>query len=339
MSSRLNLVTGATGLLGSHLVELLRARGERVRALVRPSSETALLRELGVELVEGDLLDAASLRPAVAGAEVVYHTAARVGDWGPWSLYQTDIIDTTRHLVQACRAEGVSRFIHVSSLAVYGRPRDGVITETAPLGQRLLMWDYYGPAKIAAENIVREHLPDAVILRPGWIYGPRDRVSMPRVVRALRSGRVPMLGSGDNSLNILYASDVAEAALLAADNPCARGQVYNLSSAGEVTQRQLLDTLTDALGLPRVTRRVPVFVAMQAAFVLEAVGRLLRWSEPPRITRKAVALVSRSTRYSTQKARNELGWRPQVSIEDGIRRTLDWFLARDTRPAVAASVK
>jgi nucleoside-diphosphate-sugar epimerase len=330
VTGTLNVVTGATGLIGSHIVAHLVARGERVRALVRPTSDTAFLREQGAELAVGDLHDADSLRRAVAGADVVYHCAARVSDWGPWSQFQADTVDATRNVLAACRGAGVGRFLHVSSIAVYGRPRAGAgeVTEEAPPGQRLWLWDNYGRSKIRAEELVREYEPGATIVRPVWVYGPRDRASMPRVIAALRAGRVPIIGSGKNPLNVLYAGDVAEGAILAATNPRARGEAYNLSSAGEVTQEELLNTLTDALGLPRIRRRVPYFLAMRAAFFSELFGRLLRRRRPPTLTRKAVSLVARSTRYSTQKVRAQLGWQTTVDIREGTRRTLAWYFGQ-----------
>src|SRR6516162_7970504 len=100
------VVTGATGLLGSHIVEQLIGRGEQVRALVRAGSDTARLRRLGVELVEGDLQQPASLPRAVADADVVYHCAARVGDWGPWRAYKANIVAATQHVLDACRTVG-----------------------------------------------------------------------------------------------------------------------------------------------------------------------------------------------------------------------------------------
>src|SRR4051794_10375415 len=107
MTDNLNVVTGATGLLGSHIAEQLIRRGERVRALVRQNSDTTFLRSLGVELVTGDLLDADTLRQALTGAAVVYHCAARVGDWGSWAQFRAEVIDTTANLVAACRAAAV----------------------------------------------------------------------------------------------------------------------------------------------------------------------------------------------------------------------------------------
>ncbi len=132
MTDRLNVVTGATGLLGSHIAEQLRERGERIRALVRAASDTTFLKQLGVELAFGDLNDPASLPSVFAGADVVYHCAARVGDWGPWRVFQREIIDATANMLAACRTASVGRVLHVSSIIVYGHPRlrdDSCFTE------------------------------------------------------------------------------------------------------------------------------------------------------------------------------------------------------------------
>lgn len=329
----MNVVTGATGLLGSHVAEQLVARGERVRALVRSTSDTSFLRQLGVELVEGDLHDPASIRRAVAGAGIVYHCAARVGDWGPWSLYRREIVDATHNLLEACRHEAVPRVLHVSSITVYGhpKPRPGLFTEDEPLGQNPWLWDYYCTTKIEAEKLAREHA-NVTIVRPSWIYGPRDRTTLPRIIRALTRGGVPIIGSGDNLINIIYAGDVAAGAILAANHPGALGQAYNLSSEGELTQRQFLDLLTDSLELPRITKHMPFRLAFGLGLFAEAVGRLIRMRRPPRITRYAVSLIGRPTRFSIAKARTQLGWQPQVGAIEGVRRTLEWWRERSTVP-------
>jgi nucleoside-diphosphate-sugar epimerase len=340
VAGKLNVVTGATGLLGSHIAEALAARGERVRALVRPTSDVSFLRGLGAELAEGDLHDAASLRRAVAGADVVYHCAARVGDWGPWSLYRREIIDATDNLLSACRAAAVGRVLYVSSVTVYGHPRAGPepITEEAPLGRRLYwFWDYYCRSKIAAEALARAAGPAVTVVRPSWIYGPRDRTSLPRLMKAFRAGRVSLIGGGDNLLNVVYAADVAEGAILAANHPGAAGRAYNLSSEGELTQREFLDALTEVLGLPPVRRRVPFRLAYAGGFVSELIGRAIFLKRPPHITRYAVGLVGRPTRFSIARAREELGWRPRVGAREGLRRALEWWQTQaEYRPPAVA---
>ncbi len=341
MAERLNVVTGATGLLGSHVAEALVARGERVRALARPGSDTAFLRGLGVELATGDLHEPASLRRAVSGAAVVYHCAAKVGDWGPWRLFRREIVEATANLLAACADAGVGRVLHVSSINVYGHPRrrDGRFTEDEPIGQRLWLWDHYCRAKIQAEELCRQYPGAWTVVRPSWTYGPRDRNTLPRVLRALDEGGLRVVGRGDNLLNIVYAADVAEGAVLAANHPDAVGQAYNLASEGEITQRDFLDLLTAALGRPRITRRVPFRLAFWGGLAAEVLGRALRRSKPPHLTRYAVALIGRSTRHSTEKARTQLGWRPRVDVREGVRRTLDWYFATTgARPPAVAAV-
>ncbi len=126
-----NLVTGGSGFLGSHLVEALVARKETVRALVRPTSQTAHLESLGVELVHGDLGDAQSLRTAVEGVEHIYHCAALASDWGTWEQFRATNVDGVRNLLEATVEADVSKFIHVSTTDVYGHP-DHPADESAP---------------------------------------------------------------------------------------------------------------------------------------------------------------------------------------------------------------
>jgi nucleoside-diphosphate-sugar epimerase len=326
--TKLNLVTGATGQLGSHIVEQLRSAGESVRVLVRPGRDLDFLRQQGAVIVEGDLRDAAAVARAAQGASIVYHCAAKVSDWGPWQSFEEEAVTATRNVVAACKSAGVERLLHVSSISVYGHPTPAPgdrIVEDTPLGQRFWLWDYYPRAKLLAEQIARE-FPNTTIVRPSWLYGPRDRITIPRVIPALIERRVPIIGSGENFLNIIYAGDVAAGAIRAANLPNAVGQAYNLCSEGEVTQQDLLNTLTDALSLPRVTKHIPYWLAIRWAFVLEAFGKLLRRPKPPTITRRAIYLIGRSTQFSTQKAREQLGWTPKVGIQEGVRRTLEWYV-------------
>lgn len=334
MPDKINVVTGATGQLGSHIAEQLRAAGEHVRALVRPGSSTAFLRELGVELVEGDLRDAATVRKAAAGAAIVYHCAARVSDWGKWKTFEEEAVTSTRNLVDAVRQEKVGRLLHVSTISAYGHPKlapGELITEETPLGQKFWLWDYYPRSKLMAEKIAWE-LPNVTIVRPSWIYGPRDRTTMPRLIPALQMGRVKIIGKGDNLLNIIFAGDVAAGAILAANHPAAAGQAYNLCSEGEVTQKQMIDAMTDALALPRITSHRPYWYAIRGAFFFELAARLIMKKTPPRITRRAVFLIGRPTCYSTAKARVQLGWQPRVKIQEGVRRSMEWYFGERGLP-------
>src|SRR5207237_832237 len=123
------------------------------------------------------------------------------------------------------------------------------ITEESPIGRHLWRGDYYGRSKLLAEELVREY-HDHVILRPSWIYGPRDVSSIPRVINALRRRRAVLIGRGDNLLNLVHAGDVARGVIAAAQSPTARGEVYHLCSPGEITQREFFDFLSERLSLP-----------------------------------------------------------------------------------------
>ena len=328
----LHVITGATGLLGSHLAEQLRAEGARVRALVRPTSRTEFLDQLGVEKVVGDLSDLASLRRAVEGADVVYHAAAKVGDWGTRQEFLRETQQGTENLVAACQSVGVGRFVHVSSTSAYGHPPADAppIDETWPLGERFWLWDDYTRTKIAAERAVwaagQAGLPISII-RPSWLYGPRDRLSIARIDRSLKSGRVRLIGAGDNLMNTVYAGNVAEACRLAATRPEAVGQAFNITNDGQLTQRRYFELYAQALGHPAPTRHYPFAVAWTGAFLLEAAYRAVRSRRPPFITRYAVWLLGRNTFYSTEKAQRVLGWRPRVGYEEGIPLTVAWYRA------------
>lgn len=337
MTSGLHVVTGATGLIGSHVAERLLARGERVRALARPGSDTRFLEARGAEIIRGDLHAPDSLAAAVRGAAIVYHCAAVVGDWGPWAIYRRAIVEATGHLLAACRAATVPRLLHVSSINVYGHPRlppERWLTEDDPLGQNLWWWDHYCRAKVLAEEQVRAHPGAWTIVRPSWTYGPRDRNSIPRVLDAVEKRRAVIVGRGDNRLNVLHAADVAEGVLRAAASPRAVGQAYNLSSEGEISQREFLDGLTALLGVPPITRRVPFWLAFTGGFLSESAGRLFGLSRPV-LTRYAVALIGRTTRFSIAKARDQLGWRPTIHPLDGIRAVLPDYRPVTPAPAPA----
>jgi 2-alkyl-3-oxoalkanoate reductase len=331
MADKLNVVTGATGLVGSHIVEQLVARGERVRGIVRPAGNAAFLKEMGIETAVADLHDIAALRRAFSGAAVVYHCAAKVSDWGRWREFIADTVQGTRNALEAARAEGVGRVLFVSSSTVFGTNVDsGSITEETPLApvDDLWRWDYYGRSKVLAEEVVREFGSLVTTVRPTWCYGPRDRSSIQRVVENLRRGRASIIGTGENALNLLHARDAADGAVLAANHAEAAGQAYNLNGPGDVTQLQFYNAISDAMGMPRLQSHVTLAFAKRVALLVEFLARLIFKATPPRFTRRAIDRLNQATHFSTEKARQQLGWQPRVSFADGIRETMEWYLSQ-----------
>jgi nucleoside-diphosphate-sugar epimerase len=332
-----DLVTGATGMLGSHLAERLIAKGRKVRAIVRPGSSTAFLEHLGVEIEYGDLIDPTSCRRAVQGVDRVYHAAAKVGDWGPWRAFRSGCIDATRNLAEACLEARVGRLLHISSTSAYGHPTEGgpPIDESAPLGQNIWLLDPYTRSKVESEallwNLSRDRGLPLTVIRPSWLFGERDRTTTPRLIAGLRRGRVPIVGPGDNPLSAIYAGIVADAAILAASAPASLGEAYNITSQGQITQREFLNLFARACGAPPVRIHRPYWLVFGLATLLEMWGRLLRQRNPPLITRYATWLLGRNLVYSTEKARTRLGWTPGQSYEEAIERTVRWFLSSEER--------
>jgi nucleoside-diphosphate-sugar epimerase len=327
-----SLVTGGTGLLGSHIAEQLVARGETVRALVRPGSRTEFLQSLGVELVEGDLTDPESCDKAMQGVEVVYHAAAKVGDWGRWEEFQRGCLDATHHLAEAAIRRKVRRFVHISSTSAYGHPRDGSppVDESAPMGQGIWrLWDYYTLSKVLCEkdlwNLVADRGLNLTVIRPSWLYGERDRTTVARLYRKLRAGKVPLIGKGDNPISAIYAGDVAGAAILAADSARAAGQAYNITDQGPITQHDYFQLWAAACGGPPIRKRRRYGQVFRTAFALEAAWRLTRQPRPPLITRYATWLMGRYLSYSTAKARSELNWSPAMGYAESIERAVRWY--------------
>lgn len=320
----MNLVTGATGLLGSHIIEKLLAANQPVRAMVRAGSDTRLLDEWNVEKALGDVTAPQSLTEAMRGVHTVYHSAAQVGDWGPWEQFVAVTIDGTRNMLWAARKANVSRFLHISSISAYGHP-DGegmVLDETAPLGVDLHKWSYYSRAKVSAEELVwsahRQGDVPVTVVRPSWLYGQRDRASMPRLVRAIRTRKAKLIGNGANRLNLTYAGNEAEGCVLAATNEKAVGEAYNLSNDGIISQSEYLNKIAECIGARPITKKVPYRVAYKAAFVMELFGHMFGRKRPPLVTRYSVWLMGRKCFFSCEKAREQLGWQPTVGYEEGI---------------------
>ncbi len=328
----MNLITGATGLLGSHIAVKLREAGQDVRALVRTESDTGLLDTLGVEKAVGDITDRDSVARAMDGVQNVYHVAARVGDWGPWPEFVSVTIDGTRNMVAAAAGAGVKRFLHISSISAYGHP-DGaglVLDESAPLGFNLHKWSYYSRAKVEAENIVwaaneKGDLPVTVI-RPSWLYGERDRASMPRLIRAIKAGKAKLVGDGTNRLNLTYAGNEADGCILAAEASKAAGEAYNLCNDGAITQAEYLNKIADQIGAKPITKKVPYKIAYKAAFLMELFGHMFGRKTPPLVTRYSVWLIGRKVFFSTEKIERELGYKPAIGYDEGIARAVKWAM-------------
>jgi len=332
------LVTGATGFIGSHLVNRLLERDDEVRALVRPSSDLSYLEERGVELVSGDITDPASLPAAMAGIDVVYHAAAMVSDWGPWREFQAVTIDGTRNVLEEAARAGVPRFLHVSTDGVYAHRCLGKrMTEETPLETRFAWWDYYRRSKLAAERVAWRYHRDGrltvTVVRPGVVLGERDRATVPGAIAFLRSKSAAYLGSGRNRLPYVYAGDMATACALAASSDEGAGQAYNLVSQETVTQRDLFASIAEEAGLALPKRAMPLPVIYGVALAMEMISVLRGRRTRPSLTRMAVTMIGADYLEDAGKAERELGWRARTPMREAVRRSVEWQRAAQPQAA------
>ena len=320
------LVTGGGGFLGLYTVEQLVARGDHVRTLARGTYPA--LEQLGVEAWQGDLRDRELTRAACAGVDVVYHVAGKAGIWGPWDEYYGINVAGTRNLLEGCRQHRVGRFVYTSSPSVTfdGRDQCGV-DESAPYASRWLC--YYAQTKAEAEQMVlAAHGRDGMAtcaLRPHLIWGPRDNHLIPRLIARAKAGKLARVGSGRNLVDTIYVENAAQAHLQAADrlslDSPVGGKAYFLSQGEPINCWDWIDELLGLAGLPAVQRRVPAPVAWGIGAACEAVYGALGFRSEPRMSRFLAAQLSTSHYFNIEAARQELGYRAEISIAEGMRRT------------------
>jgi 2-alkyl-3-oxoalkanoate reductase len=322
------LVTGAAGFLGSHLTDLLLARGEQPRLLIRPGEHVPASTRGEVDVRRGDVGDRAVLDAALVGVDRVLHCAARCGPWGPPAEYESTNVRALDTLVRAALTAGVRRLVHVSSITVHGNDVRGAADETASLREEP---NPYSRSKVAGERMLarmieRDGAP-VTIVRPGWIYGPRDGASFARIARMIDNGQMVMVGAGDNHLPLIYARDAAQGVLLASEAERAVGRSYLLINDEPVTQRDYVTAIAAELGAPTPTRHIPYRLGLMLGAGAEALARLTRRHKAPPVMRYGMQLLGGENRFTISRARHELGFTPRVDLAEGVRRSVAWYRA------------
>ena len=321
------LVTGATGFTGGHLATTLARRGDEVRALVRGKSRDRFRASpaaaAGAVAVEGDLAAAEALARACAGVEVVYHIAATYREAGqPDSAYRAVNVDGTRRLLEAAEAAGVRRVVHCSTGGVHGHISHPPANEDAPFNPG----DVYQATKLEAETLARDFgrrsRLEVVVARPIGIHGPGDTRFL-KMFRGLARGRFPMLGAGDVFYHLTYIDDLVEGFRLCGEVPAAAGRTYILAGERYTTLKALVALVAEELGVRPTRVHLPVWPVWLAGLACELVCVPLR-IEPP-LYRRRVDFYTKSRAFDITRARTELGYRPQVELRDGIRRTIAWY--------------
>ena len=322
------LVTGANGFVGSSLCRRLVSAGHQVRGMVRATSDLTLLQGVSVEFASGSLSDREALKAATINQDLVFHVAAAVTDWGALEYFRKINVEGTRNVIEAAIYNQVPRFLYVSSVAVASFSDQKNMDEDAPQ----LPTPYpYCQTKREAEALVndlhRSGKIQTVIVRPGDIYGPNDRVALLRMGEMLRKRQLPYVAGGNKLGAFTYIDNLVEGMILASTNEKAYGRTYILTDGVEMSWRTYFEKLTDALGYPHPSLSVNPKIGYAAAFILENIYRLLNIQQRPPFSRYLINHLSTDFHFSIERARVELGYQPIQDMDETIRRTADLYKA------------
>ncbi|WP_059412908.1 NAD-dependent epimerase/dehydratase family protein [Cupriavidus basilensis] len=325
------LVTGATSGLGRNAVDALLRDGIAVRATGRNLAAGEALERNGAEFVPADLatLDEAKADALLHGVDAVWHCAALSAPWGRHADFVAANVSATRHMAQAAAVRGVRRFVHVSTPSIYFDYRHHRGIEETYRAARLA--NHYAATKAAAEDRIltlssQWRGTTFVILRPRGLFGPHDRVIVPRILQLLRSrhGVLPLPRGGKAFIDMTYVGNVVHAMKTATHAPVASGEAFNITNFEPCTLASMLQRLLgDGLGLRYRIRALPYPLLDAAARAAELGARLRR--REPLLTRYGIGALHFDMTLSNARARQRLGYHPRHGIDEGIRLTADWI--------------
>jgi len=317
------LVTGGTGFVGSHLTEKLLEKGWNVKCFTRKTSNLRWLKNLNVEIVCGSFFDDSSLKKAVEDVDYIFHIAGAVMSKTKQGYFISNQI-ATKNLAEAAIKynKNLKRFIYLSSQTVYGPSLNGEPTKETDDCKPITT---YGKSKLAAEKELlnlSEELP-LTIIRPPAIYGPRDE-AIYQYFLAVSKGLISLIGFSDKYISIIHSHDLVNGIMLAAENENAVGEIYNISSEKYYSWKDIGDICKKAIGRKTFTIRLPHFLVYTVAAFSQLFGYLTTKGAVFNIE-KARDFTQKYWILSPEKAIKQLGFKQEVSLEDGIKSTIEWY--------------
>ena len=312
------LVTGATGFLGKYVVEELVEHGYQVRAFGRNSKVGRSLENTSVSFFQGDLTNADDVTEACKEMDLVVHAGALSTVWGPWEdFYQANVLGT-KYILEACRQTDIQRLVYVSSPSIYAAPKDQLAIKESDAPEENNLNNYIR-SKLASERLFKDY-PDvpSIILRPRGLFGIGDTSILPRVINLSQKLGIPLIGDGRQLMDMTCVENVALAIRLAIEAPEAKGEVYNITNGEPRAFRDLLEESLTGLGYPIKYRKIPASLLSGIASSLEFLYKSLNLKREPPLTRYTYYLLRYSQTLDISKAERELGYRPKISISEGI---------------------
>lgn len=331
------LITGGSSLIGLGVAAALTALGDEVVVLQRRRVDS--LDAAGVTQRLGDIRDADEVAAAADGCDAIVHLAAKVGVVGDWESYRSVNVDGTRNVLDAARRHDIGRVVHVSSPSVAhgGEPLVGATAEPPVLGRRNA---WYPESKAMAEIDALAAASDklgVVAIRPHLVWGPGDTQLVGRIVERAAAGRLALVGGGRALVDTTYIDNAVTALVAALDavGPGAHcsGRAYVVSNGEPRTIRELVEGICRAAGVPFEPRSVPLGVGRVLGSAVERMWPLLRRDDEPPLTRFLADQLGTAHWFDPRPVREDLGWSPTVSIDDGLARLAEWYAGERERTA------
>jgi nucleoside-diphosphate-sugar epimerase len=338
-------VTGAGGFLGKAICRLLRLADIKVTGYAR--GHYSELTTMGVNMVQGDITDFLCLKEAMKSCDLVFHVAAKAGVWGSKEDYFKPNVEGAQNIIKACQELMIKRLVYTSTPSVtFAGVDEAGIDESQPYADNFL--NYYGESKALAEQYIlaasydnqqssnqsisqntqlsNSHMTHlkSVALRPHLIWGPNDPHLVPRVLERARAGKLKLVGKGDKLVDTIFVDNAAYAHILAAialskPNSNCSGKAYFISNDQPITMAAMLNNILHCVDLPPVTKRVPSVVAYAAGATLEWFYKILNKKQEPIMTRFVARQLSTSHYFDISAAKNDFGYRPLISIKEGMK--------------------
>jgi len=318
------LVTGGTGFTGKALVKRLLDTGHEVVALdYKEGLKTEELRQWGAKVVIGSVTDKAIVGQCMQGVEIVQHLAAAFRELDVPNKYYEDVnVGGTRNVLEAAAHHGVKKFIYCSTCGVHGNVDHPPVDENAPINAA----DYYQQTKYNAEPVVQEYARkgmSTVIIRPAAIYGPGDPERFHMIFRRVAKGKFPMFGNGKTLYHPLYIDNLIDAHILAMEPGKGDGEAYLIADEKYLTIEELVKGVARALGVDVRIPHYPLTPLIIAGHVFEAIYKPFRMTPP--IFPRRVDWYRQNRAFNISKAKHELGYVPRVDLDEGLKRTAEWY--------------
>lgn len=324
-------ITGATGFVGTHLVNTNLAKGNMVRAFVLPNDpEIKNLQNKNVEIIYGDIRNYEDIKKGLKDdIDIVFHCAAFVSDWGKREIFEQVMINGTENVCRAANEANVKRFVKISTNDVFGLREDVVMDETFPMSP----WNEpYPDTKIMAEEIAwkyyhEKNLPVTMVY-PCWIFGTGDKTFVPHLADAIL--KKEMVFMRKNAIVWpTYIENLIDLLMLIAVDERAIGNGYLVHDGESTTLEEFTNSIAKEINAKKVTMHIPYWLAYNVAVVMEFFGKLLNKKDRPLLTTYTVKNLGSRLHFSIDKAKRELDWTPKISYEEGFNKTMKWLKTLD----------